>query len=1237
MPVDERLLLGTGSGMQYLDPLTDTFRSVKTPASIFIIDTKKAPDGDIYALSTTHGLLRISSDDPYTAEEVASVNEYVDNMECISMTFDNFDELWITTSEGVFIYDPLKDVVREFHKETLDDRVLGVCCIDGDNMLVSTVNDVYLWVREQDVLRLVYSIDKANTVTHVFDIGHECVYVSVRGRGLLSFSRITGEYVGRPMMGYEEIDNYDVSALYTDPDGDVWVGCYMSGLLSLSNEPLLFNYVEMQGQRHNISAMLADDNGCIWLGSNNAELQRINADGTVTNMHTGLYVRCLYLKDGDIWAGLFNRGLVRISGITGNIAEIVPFDESYTVNSVVQTSDKRLYYSTQGYGLNYYDRKTGNYINWPAQDMVNEGYRSVNNRILKLFLDDSERLWIAHNVGVSCLDTRYNSFISLDRLNAALEGHTCTNIIQSQDGLIWLGTENGLYSYNPRSMAVEYYSTVNGFSNASICGIEVDDDGNIWCSTQMGINRLDPLTGYVSSYCSGNGLVDRRYNTRISAKSPLSGNIAFASNNGITMFNPRSITQSESVKMVKITGILLNNAYVDTETMSGAFRVTEKPILESDRFRFGYTDNSFVLELSSFNHHRPEGISFEYSFNPERNGWISSQVGVNRINIIKLGSGRHKLYLRARENGTLSETSVYEIRIMYPWYASPLSYVIYALIAGVFIWTLILMSKRNRNQKLREAQLKSFTNIAHEICSPMTMVISPLNELMSKKDLDSNIRTNLRCMNNNANRILNLVNQLLAISRYEEGDMKLKYAKTDFVKLAGSVSELFNNVARQHGIEYTFSCREDNIYVWIDGDSMDRVLMNLISNAFKYTPDGGEIIVSVSTGTDDSAKGNLKQYLEVKVADTGIGLEKKDIDHVFDRFYRSDNSYTSMTLGMGIGLNLCKIIVEMHGGSIWADNRTDSKGSVFSFRLPLGSAHLNSADIVEEHEKAIQLHSEVLSELEDVPEAVMHYNSMGKSVLVIDDDEYILDYISNSLSQNFRVVTCKNGKDGQRMAISAQPDLIITDVMMPGLDGLSLVKALKTNSGTSHIPVILLSARNGMEDRMTGLEVGADAYLSKPFYMSELRTQAMNLIGNRLRVKGKFSGELEQKEHMDLAEMKSGDTRLMERIMKVVDENLSNTEFTVEMLCDKLGISRTQLHRRVKDITGISVGRFIQNLKMQRAENLLRENNLNVSQIASEVGFTTSSHFSTTFRNHFGVSPSEYQRLHAEESKGNAD
>ena len=473
-----------------------------------------------------------------------------------------------------------------------------------------------------------------------------------------------------------------------------------------------------------------------------------------------------------------------------------------------------------------------------------------------------------------------------------------------------------------------------------------------------------------------------------------------------------------------------------------------------------------------------------------------------------------------------------------------------------------------------------------------------------RRDFDSETKAELKTIEHNAQRVQNLVNQILDIRKIDKRQMKLQCQETDLVQYVGNILKSYDYTAKERNIEFSYKPTIDKLNVWLDRSALDKVVDNLLSNAFKYTYDGGSIEVRVAEGDQNTAV--------LQVVDTGMGI-KGDANRLFDRFYQGSASRSLHIEGTGIGLNLCKMMVEMHHGTIEAANRTDAQGSVFTVHLPLGKAHLSAEEILIPEEK----------ERGQKQKAQSNYK-----VLVVDDDVEIGDYISQELGSYYHITAVTNGRMALRQLLSAetdrQYDLVVSDVMMPEMDGFTLLRMIKTNMNLSHIPVVMLTSKSDVANRLEGLERGADAFLAKPFDMDELHVIINNLISKNLRLKGKYSGTQQQKDKVVETNVKGNDEILMERIMKVINEHLSDSDFNVELLTKEVGISRAQLHRKMKEMTGLPISEFIRNIRLEQAVRLLKEQKINVTQVAYTVGFSNLAHFSTVFRKQFGVSPTEY-------------
>ena len=493
-----------------------------------------------------------------------------------------------------------------------------------------------------------------------------------------------------------------------------------------------------------------------------------------------------------------------------------------------------------------------------------------------------------------------------------------------------------------------------------------------------------------------------------------------------------------------------------------------------------------------------------------------------------------------------------------------------------------------------------------------------------KESHDETTTKLLHTVYRNTNRVLGLINQLLDIRKFEKGQIHLKYNETDMVGFIEEIISIFDYQTQNRNVRFKFEHNMQELMMWIDRNNFDKVLINLITNSFKYTQDGGEITIILNSGIDDKALGIMYRYAEIKIIDTGIGIDKDKISNIFERFYQIDNNLTFSSIGSGIGLNLSKMLVELHHGTITATNREDIQGSCFTIRLPLGNEHIKKEEISTTDIRArVVSQNSILQTLPSLKKKAIRSKTSYK-ILIIDDEEEIRNFLKEELEETYRTILCSNGKEALQLIHSETPNLIISDVMMPEMDGFTLLKKIRSNVNLSHIPVIMLTAKMEQEDKMEGLEKGADVYLTKPFNIDELHIHIANLLESRKALKGKYSGAQDQDDKMKAVEFKSSDEKLMVKVMNFINENISNPEMNVEMLAKSVGLSRVQLHRKLKEITGLPTGEFIRNLRLKQAAILLKEKKINITQIGYAVGFTNQTHFSTTFKKIYGVSPTEY-------------
>ncbi len=1001
-----------------------------------------------------------------------------------------------------------------------------------------------------------------------------------------------------------DLNTSNVWALFQDKLDNLWIGCLKRGLLLLPQREPQFSTWRFPTQNVSIGGSVTSicqgDNGLTWCAVQNNGIFGFDSNGRIVAHPASPSTTYSIYRDrtGRYWIGT-SKGLYAYQPLTGTYSKEVDFNSNY-INVMTDDGQGTIFFSTYSKGFCSYNTRTRELRHFAMQQTDSVRGRLHNNWIMTMMTDSKGMIWLGTSSNLCCYDPEKDNFRPYG-WEVLMEGKTITALYECKDHRILIGTDIGLYLYDEQKKNVVPYPGAESMANKVVCGIIEDEYGDLWCSTSVGIWQYQTAKKRFITHVYGNGLYSREYVWGIAMQKP-DGTVFFGISDGITSFEPAALRQSQPNQVtINLTGLLIGGNPVNSHTLSDGERVMTGPIAESNHFTLSYLDNSFTMEFSLFNFANTENVIYEYRLNGAKE-WSQTAVGDNKVSFSHLQPGSYTLEVRAYDNGAYTDPQLYHIVVRAPWYKSSWAYLIYILIAlglsGSILWVYI----RRRKQELDEEKMKFLINATHDIRSPLTLIMSPLNKLM-RRELDAEVKTELKTIEHNAERIQNLVNQILDIRKIDKQQMKLQCQATDMVQYVGNLLKSYEYTAQERGIDFRYEPMLDKLMVWFDRKSLDKVVDNLLSNAFKYTYDGGKITVRISEDQGTAV---------MQVIDNGMGI-KGDPRRLFDRFYQGSSSPSLHIEGTGIGLNLCKMVVEMHHGTVEAANREDTQGSIFTVHLPLGNSHLAKEEIALE---------------EEMVKTTRPKSQSNFRVLIVDDDVEIGDYITQELGTYYHITAVTSGREALRLLLNPEADkqfdLVVSDVMMPEMDGFTMLRMIKTNMNISHIPVIMLTSKAAVANRLEGLEKGADAFIAKPFDMEELHVVINNLINKNLRLKGKFSGSQQQKDKVVEKVVKGNDEALMERIMKVVNEHLSDSDFNVEMLTKEVGISRAQLHRKMKEMTGIPVTEFIRNIRMEQAVRLLEEQKINVTQVAYTVGFSNLAHFSTVFRKQFGVSPTEY-------------
>lgn len=1187
---DKTLWIGSNKGLSRYDYATNTFVNYRFPSGLQprISTLTFDHDGTLLIGTAGYGLYKLSGKQPEidTRYYRKDMNGYYSRM-----TIDNRGNLWCTSNEpGIVRIAPATGSGRPQRRAFASPFGSTVAIFAANNGVTAVCNGGIATFdhRSQQFVNAGYDISvlDGTYIEHAYNFGGD-IYVSTQGWGIGIIAK--GTRTLHPI--YATLRDIDTRSAHTsdlcrDRDGNIWMSCYRQGVLLVTTATTAFgdwNFAAQgiltKGTLQGI-ATYGDDVLC---AVPPVGIYRISSDGrSLGLMNSPASTRTIHRdRLGNYWLGV-GSSLYWYDPATQQAKEVMRTD-GQAINCMAD-ADGVLYFNSLGKGFYAYNPITHATTRHSMNDVDKQRGVLTNDWIMDMAVNAQGQLWICTTDGVSCFDSRTASFRS-EGWETLLKGKTCQAVAFMDNGNTVIGTSAGLWLYDKKQRKAARFPKSEPLNDKGISSIVVDKSGDLWVSTMDGIWQWEHKSGSFIGHISGNGLTAKEYWPHL-AFHTADDRIGFGTPDGITVFRPADVRRNNAYRgEIHLTNVVIGGKVMGTM---------------SDTYSVANDEKTVSMEFSLLNYSYSGNVIFQYRL--DNGQWATTDNYSNAVAFTRLPYGDHILEVRAMSNGkAIAPVKRITVSVAPPWYLTNEAFLIYAMLVIIAIAAAVIYYGQRKQRELEEAKMRFLINATHDIRSPLTLIMGPLRKLRDRIT-DPESQRDLETIERNAGRLQTLVGQILDKRRIDKQQLHLHCRKTDLVQFTASIVSLFRYNAEERGIELTYS-HPDNAEVWIDRTHFDKVVANILSNAFKYTPDGGAIAVCISM-TDKT--------VTLTVTDSGQGFGDTNLKHVFDRFYQGDNSRTLHTGGTGIGLNLCHALTKMHGGSITAANRSDGQtGAILTVTLPTGNAHLKPEQIEKEDEK-------------QQAETRQKQANRNIRLMVVDDDNEVAAYIKEELADWYRTETFPNGKVALEALLKGKYDVVVSDVMMPVMDGIELLRAIKGNSNVSDVPVIMLTSKAEVADRLEGLRRGADAYLSKPFNMDELHATIDNVVDNVRRLRGKFSGAQSGGGRVEDVEVKGNDDTLMERVMKSVNKNMDDSDFSVEQLCQDVGISRTQLHRKMKEITGVSTSEFIRNLRLEQAARLLREGKINVTQVAYAVGFNNSAHFSTVFKKHFGMSPSEY-------------
>ncbi|MEN8228053.1 MAG: response regulator [Bacteroidota bacterium] len=1050
---------------------------------------------------------------------------------------------------------------------------------------------------------------------------------------------------------YPGIDYDVVLDIYQDIAGDIWVGTDGGGIVRLSEKK---KFHSLEGKTYNkelnlhVNAVLEDTDGLLWIGSKGNGLFILENEDQLISIgfkvgdplyhKTRLVVRDIYQDElGLVWVSI-NDGVYIIKKENDGTKVLVLAAEVFNSPDLLQITKahdillkgNELWIGTQHNGLFLFNKKESHFQFIRVFKSSEEENQITNNRVSSLNFDLKDRLWVGTYSGLFLYQSADSSFLPLDSIITGNTSSLCEIILcthTDRNNTLWIGTPCSLTKIeelSPGHSIMVQYNMSDGLPDDYINAIMSDDKGNIWVSTNTGISQFDMETETFRNYDEADGVGESDFSESSSCRTRY-GKMYFGGFSNLTFFYPSEIEINHKEPPIVITDIKVLNKHL----LISKDGLLQTNINELPKLELGYREKEFSVEFAALDYKAPERNQYAY--------WLEDRdtepikIGPRRhISFSNLDPGEYILHLMGTNSNGVWSNNSYDLEIKITpapwrtWYAAVIYLIlIISLVSLISLFgikqerlrnTLKLERiKREQETELNEYKLRFFTNISHELRTPLTLILAPINELISKgqeKVKPEYYKSRLRLMYQNANRLYSLINQLLEFRKMEAGKVKLAASETNFKDFLNRSLKSFEELAQSRNILFEKTFKGNNWNCYIDPDKMSVILNNLVSNAFKYAGDPAEVKLEIEESVSN---------ITFKVINNGKGIHKKDIAHIFDRFYQAGDHHASGS--SGIGLTLVKNYIDLHKGEIFVNSIVNDL-TTFTVILRKGDEHLTSNEIaIENDERQIDVRDVTYEN--NARTRSVNTGIKGEMVLVVEDNEEVRSYLVDLLSEQYNVLEARNGLEGIELTIEYKPSLVISDVMMPLMDGFELCQRIKSNDTISHIPVIILTAKGSPQDQLFGTRKGADVYLTKPFDPELLIEKVKALMSTRKKLAARFSKKVTLAPND--AEISSEESKFLEKAIKVIEKHIGDFDFNSDRLASEMAMSSSTFYRKTKKLTQQTPGELIKTIRLKRAAQYLTDSQLSVSEICESVGYMDIKSFRRNFNKLFEMNPMEYR------------
>lgn len=1199
----------------------------------FVIPASNNPGTTLTDIGEDHdGVIRLYSDGYFDhvdreSNEIDARNKYIvgksmRSVDSYNVYCDHSGDYWIFSTQEAWLYRPRED------------RWTGLTSEDSPLTLSGN--------RIRDIVT-----DRNGRIWIAIDNG---------GINIVDKAYLTVEYVKNDITDERSLGQNSVTCLYADSDGGVWAGTFKRGVSYYNKSLFKFNtdhFTEFRNVKDfspDISSITEDSEGNMYMAvpdglikvdrkTKHKQLIKLPDIVGGEQKPEDVIISMVTDREGTIWMGTYTQGLLSYDGKSFRHHILDEKNANSLANKVIwsiaEDASGYLWIGTWGHGLYGLDPKTG------RATAYREEFK--NDQIVSICISKDNNLYMGTTYGILIYDPMNRKFEKLTgtrRQKHFFSNNQISQVYEDSRGLLWIATREGLNIYDRRND--EIISPVSSINQTTIHGIVEDNDKNMWVTTSQGLFHIvvnsDPTTQSFSfshrKYEDLSVLDSSDFNPRAIMKHS-SGTIVTGGVNGISLIDPSNIKYDTSTPHIHFTSVQLFNRDIKIDSVYDGCRIMSMAPGYVDAIRFKHNQNVFSVTFSAMNYVLPEKTKYMYMLEGFDIDWDVS--GSNKLTYTNLAPGSYTLKIKAVNNDGYASDEMAELKIIVepPFYRSWVAYVIYAILLICIVLLVRAYMRHIEKQKYKlmkirqearhkheidDMKLRFFTNISHDLRTPLTLILTPLEYVIGKID-NPELKDKLVMARNNAMRLLAMVNQLLDFRKSDMAGHTLNTTQGDIVDAIRTICNNFTEYSEHRNINLTFYSQAKSLFMMFDEDKINKIVMNLLSNAFKFTPEGGRVDVSLDV---IPPSGDGQEMLEIKVADNGCGISDEHKKLIFDRFYQVPQSNGRQSTGSGVGLNLVKEFVTLHNGSVSVCDNV-GKGSVFIVAIPVvkGEASVAAEDEVSQGKAAVDINPERETVEEEERTSVENRDDKRPVVLIVDDNDDFRSFMKDCLKNDYVVHEARDGAEAWSVIPELQPDIIISDVMMPEMDGNELCRLVKNDIRTSHILVILLTARAAKEHELKGFESGADDYITKPFNLDIFTYRIKNLLQHRRD---------SHKQPMEIAPSKINitplDQKLMQKAIRYVEDNLSRSELSVEELSGELGMSRVHLYKKMVSITGKTPIEFIRIIRLKRAAQLLTESQMSIAEVTYQTGFNNLTLFRKYFKNEFGILPSEYQAKH---------